>query len=123
MLCPNGHANAPGTRFCGTCGAGPLGLGTIPGGVQGGTGWQQPPVFQYRQPSNGMGVAALVCGILSLLLFGCIFGPLAIIFGSIGIAKANRGEATNKGAAGTGLGLGIAGSVIWLIVVLAFSAG
>jgi hypothetical protein len=65
-------------------------------------------------PRNGMGTAALVLGILSFLC-GWILGLLAIIFGAIGIARANRGEATNKGMAVAGLILGIVFFSGWVI--------
>lgn len=65
---------------------------------------------------NGMGTAALTLGILGIFL-GWLFSFLAIIFGSIGIARANRGEATNKSAATWGLWLGIVAPVFWIFVV------
>ncbi|MER5477106.1 DUF4190 domain-containing protein [Streptomyces sp. NPDC002734] len=74
-----------------------------------------PPMPPYQQPpKNGMGTAGLVCGIIALILavtvilsvFGGILGVLAVIFGIIGISKAKAGEATNKGAAVTGVVLG-----------------
>ncbi|OAH14746.1 DUF4190 domain-containing protein [Streptomyces jeddahensis] len=72
------------------------------------------------QPSNGMGTTGLVLGIIGvvctltgfLIFFGIILGILAIIFGAIGRGKANRGEATNKGAATTGLVCGIVATVL-----------
>jgi hypothetical protein len=72
-----------------------------------------------RALQNGYGTAALVLGIVGLLLFGCILGPLAIVFGAMGISKVNKGLATNKGAATTGLVLGIVGLVGWGIWMLA----
>lgn len=68
-----------------------------------------------------MGTAALVLGIIGVLVLGCIFGVLAIIFGAIGINRANAGRATNKGAATAGLVLGIVGVVLWFFVILAFA--
>lgn len=67
-----------------------------------------------------MGTAALVLGIIGILLFGCIFGVLAIIFGSIGISRVNQGRATNRGAATAGIVLGIIAVVLWFIVLVAF---
>ncbi|GAA1434310.1 DUF4190 domain-containing protein [Streptomyces thermospinosisporus] len=72
------------------------------------------------QPSNGMGTAGLVLGIIGVVcsltfflwFFGVILGILGIIFGAIGRSKANRGEATNKGAATAGLVCGIVATVI-----------
>ncbi|MEU6486444.1 DUF4190 domain-containing protein [Streptomyces sp. NPDC046887] len=62
-------------------------------------------------PSNGMGVAALVLGIIGVVLFcawglGVILGILALIFGLIGRRKARRGEADNGGMALAGVILG-----------------
>lgn len=78
-------------------------------------GYGMPP-----QPSNGMGTTGLVLGIIGVVcsltfflwFFGVILGILGIIFGAIGRGKANRGEATNKGAATAGLVCGIVATVI-----------
>jgi membrane-bound ClpP family serine protease len=64
-----------------------------------------------RARRNGMGTAALVLGVVAivlvlLLLFspvGAFLGLLAVIFGIVGIARANKGEADNRGQAVTGL--------------------
>jgi hypothetical protein len=66
---------------------------------------QNPWYRASSAPQNGMGTAGLTLGILGLFL--PFLGILAIIFGSIGISRANKGLATNKVAAGWGLGLGI----------------
>jgi Na+/H+ antiporter NhaD/arsenite permease-like protein len=67
------------------------------------------------KPRNGAGVAALVLGLLGLVLallvlpapLGALLGLLAVIFGIIGISRAGRREATNRGQAVTGLITGI----------------
>ncbi|MGW1895476.1 DUF4190 domain-containing protein [Streptomyces sp. NPDC002004] len=83
------------------------------------------------QPSNGLGTAGLVLGIIGVVcsltfflwIIGVILGILAIIFGAVGRGKANRGEATNKGAATSGLVLGIVATVILpLLGLLAFAS-
>lgn len=76
----------------------------------------QPPtqvVYNVTQapPSNGLAVAALVLGIIGLILFfsvwgGIILGALAIVFGALGRANAKKGAA-NGGLATAGLVLGI----------------
>ena len=86
---------------------------TTPGdgyGQQGQQGWQQsygdqggnPPGWGQPatppKPRNGMGTAALVFGILALL---------AVILGSIGRGRVKSLQATNGGAATTGLVLGV----------------
>jgi hypothetical protein len=67
-------------------------------------------------PRNGMGIASLVMGILGIIILPIVFSVLAIIFGGVGIARANRGEATNKGMATTGMVLGIIGIVLGVII-------
>ncbi len=81
-----------------------------------------------QQASNGQAVAALVLGILGLVLFwtvwlGLILGTLAIVFGALGRSKTKQG-APNKSMATAGLVLGIvtvAGSVLILVLFLAFA--
>lgn len=74
-------------------------------------------------PRNGMSVAALVLGIIGLVTFIPVLSILAIVFGGIGLGRANRGEATNKGMATAGLVLGIVGILIQLLVLLLIAAG
>ncbi|MES4907566.1 MULTISPECIES: DUF4190 domain-containing protein [unclassified Streptomyces] len=94
-----------------------------------------PPVYpgatgMPMQQSNGLGTAALVCGIIGLVcgityflwVLAIILGILAIIFGSIGKGKVSRGEANNGGSATAGLVCGIIGMVIPAIYLLALGA-
>lgn len=73
---------------------------------------------------NGLGVAALVLGILSILgiatvLAGVVLGILAIVLGAMGRARARRGEATNGGAALAGIVTGAVGLVLSVLIVAA----
>ncbi|MGA5041415.1 DUF4190 domain-containing protein [Streptomyces capoamus] len=73
-------------------------------------------------PSNGMGTASLVLGIISAVGFvmwpiAFVLGVLALIFGGIGRGKAGRGEATNPGVALAGMICGAAGIVLVLGLV------
>ena len=67
---------------------------------------------------NGLGVAAMVLGILSLvfmILFppiGVVLGILALVFGIIGVRRVGRGEATNRGQAMAGWITGVIGLLI-----------
>lgn len=88
-----------------------------PGGApaQGYPGWGGVPPL----PSNGMGVASLVLGIIASAAFclwpvAIVLGILAVIFGAIGRSKANRGEATNGGQALAGVICGAVGSALAL---------
>jgi hypothetical protein len=81
----------------------------LPGyGERPGYGAPTPP------PRNGFGIAALVLGLLALVLCwtivgGVILGILAVVFGLLGRARAKRGEATNGGLSVAGIVLGIIG--------------
>ncbi|GAA2517561.1 DUF4190 domain-containing protein [Streptomyces gobitricini] len=91
--------------------AGAYGYPGYPGyGGYGQTGWQP-------APANGMGVTALVLGIVSMVFFcvwglGVIAGILALVFGILGRKKAQRGEADNHGVALAGIILGAVGIVV-----------
>lgn len=87
-----------------------------------------PPAPPPRQQTNGLAVASLVLGILSLLSFFTIVPPfimggLAVIFGIIGLSKAKQG-APNKGLAIAGLICGAAGIVATIaFIALVFTTG
>ncbi|MFI9175284.1 DUF4190 domain-containing protein [Streptomyces lincolnensis] len=92
---------------------------------------QAPGYAMAPQPANGMGTTGLVLGIIGVVCsvvvvmwwLGVILGILAIIFGAIGRGKANRGEATNRGAATAGLVCGIIATVILpLLLFLVFAS-
>lgn len=110
-------------------GYGDSGSGSMPPpppGYQGGTGYpgQGAPL---GPPKNGFGVAALVLGILAIVLSwsavgGIVFGVLAIIFAILGMRRAGRGEATNKGMSISGLVTGIIGLIIGIIVAVALGS-
>ena len=78
---------------------------------------------------NGMGTAALVLGVVAvvlvlLLLFspiGAFLGLLAVLFGILGLLRANRGEADNRGQAVAGLVTG--GIALLLGVFFTISIG
>jgi len=89
-------------------------------------GWGQPAT--PPKPRNGMGTAAVVFGVLALLLcwlpvVGLLLGVLAIIFGVVGRGRVKRMQATNQGAATTGLVLGVLSLVINLIISVLFFLG
>jgi hypothetical protein len=87
-----------------------------------------PPGNYGLQPKNGLGTAALVLGIIALVLCWTIFvgficGLLALIFGIIGRRRVSRHEATNGGAALAGAitgGLGLAASIAIIAAGAAF---
>ena len=83
----------------------------------------QPPYGQAPpgQARNGLGVAALVLGILAVLtgffLIGGLLGVVAIILGFLGRGRAKRGEATNGGMALAGIILGVIGVLLTAVVI------
>ncbi|MCX5400086.1 DUF4190 domain-containing protein [Streptomyces sp. NBC_00102] len=74
-------------------------------------------------PSNGMGVTALVLGIVSIPLFflygivSIVLGVLALIFGILGRKRAQRGEASNGGMALAGIITGSVGILVGAVVI------
>jgi membrane-bound ClpP family serine protease len=81
---------------------------------------------QTARPRNGMGTAAMVLGILGLVLvvliffspLGAVLGLLAVAFGVVGLLRANRGEADNRGQAVTGLVTGAVALVVGLLLTI-----
>jgi MFS family permease len=79
--------------------------------------------YGVQRQRNGLGTASLVLGILAII-FGFLFAPLgivlgvlAIVFAVIGMRRAKRGEASNRGIAISGLVTGIVGLVIGVIII------
>jgi len=75
---------------------------------------------------NGLGVAALILGIIGalsgipMILFWLAgpLGVLALIFGLVGLSRAKKGQATNKGVAVTGTILGALALVLAVVGVI-----
>ena len=81
---------------------------------------QQPYGTAGAAPSNGLGTAALVLGILAVLttitvIGGVVLGLVALILGFLARGKVKRGEATNGGSA-------LAGIILGAIAILASGA-
>jgi len=81
------------------------------------------PTQTPAKPSNGLGLTGFILGLVGLLLsfiplIGVVAWPLVIlgiIFSAIGISKAAKGRATNKGIAITGLVLSVVGLVVCIL--------
>jgi hypothetical protein len=80
----------------------------------------QPSGYPQPRQNNGMAIASLVCGIAGLFLFGVVLGPLAVIFGALGLSRANRG-ASGRGMAIAGLVLGLIATVVAVILLVAMA--
>ena len=65
------------------------------------------------QKTNGLAIAALVCGLVGLLFFPPILGPLALIFGLVALNQINKSGGTQKGK-----GMAIAGVVLGPIAII-----
>jgi hypothetical protein len=99
----------------------PPGFPPQPGFPQG--YYQQPQIYAAGQPSNGIGIAGGVCGIVAVVLcwipfvdyVSVILGALAIIFGALGLRQANTHGGAGKGMAITGIVTGIVAVVISLL--------
>ncbi|WP_374985602.1 DUF4190 domain-containing protein [Streptomyces fradiae] len=73
-------------------------------------------------PANGLGIAAMVIGIVSLVMcwaygLGIVLGVLALVFGIIGRKRVQRGEANNAGMATAGIVTGVIGIVLGVVIL------
>lgn len=86
--------------------------------------WSAPGYGYWGAPkNNGMGTAALVLGILAILLCwtvvgGIVLGVLALIFGLVGRGRVKRREADNGGAALAGVILGPIGALLSIVIIV-----
>ncbi|WP_217242770.1 DUF4190 domain-containing protein [Streptomyces sp. AC555_RSS877] len=81
------------------------------------------PAASSRSRTNGLAIASLICGIIGLIFFNVILGPVAIVLGAVGMRQAPA-----KGGAGmakAGIVLGIVDLVIFaaLFAVAAANGG
>ncbi|MEU4050018.1 DUF4190 domain-containing protein [Streptomyces olivaceus] len=77
-----------------------------------------------RGRRNGLGIAALVLGLLAALSFwtvvgGILLGLLALVLGVIGVRRARRGRANGRGMALAGAILGFLALVVSSIMLAA----
>ena len=86
-------------------------------------GYGAPPVpagYGYAAPNNGSGTAALILGIISIACCGLLAGIPAIILGKKGMALADSGQANNRGVAQAGYILGIIGTILSVLGLIAW---
>lgn len=97
------------------------GYAAYPGYPQPGGAWGGPP------PSQGTAVAAMVLGIVGLVatstcwgsFLGILVAPVALMLGISARRKADRGEAGGRGYATSGMVMGIVGTVLSAILIVA----
>lgn len=88
-------------------------------------GYGPQPAMIYGRETNGIAIAAGVCGIIAVVLcwipfidyISVVLGTLAIIFGIIGVRRAD-GYGSGKGMAITGIVCGTVGLAIALLFLL-----
>jgi len=78
------------------------------------------PVAYHQPPSNPMGIAGMVCGIVGLVFcwvpyFGLIVAIIGLVLSIVGIIQANKTGAS-KAMAITGLVCSIVAVAIWVII-------
>ena len=83
----------------------------------------RPGTATQTQNGNGLAIAGLVCGLVGLIFANFVLGPLAIIFGGVSWARANRG-AGHRGMAIADVVLGIVDVIIFgVFIALAATHG
>ncbi len=78
----------------------------------------EPGYPQSATPENGYGTAALVMGILQFVCLGTVGSVLAVVFGKMGMNRAEEGKATNGDMARWGFWLGIIGLAISAVALI-----
>lgn len=96
-----------------------------PGAYPGGYPPPPQPYSGYPAPAapkNGLGIAALICGLISLpaaftIFGGFLLGVLAVILGIVGYLRVKKGAATNGGVAIGGVVFGVLGIVVSAVLI------
>jgi hypothetical protein len=70
------------------------------------------------EKKSGYASASLACGVIGLLIFGIILGPLAIVFGIISMSQGEE----NSGSAGVGIVLGIIDVFAFFVLIAMMNA-
>jgi hypothetical protein len=84
------------------------------------------PPYQVTPPNDGLGLAAMIVGIVSLVL-ACVYGigllgsPAALVMGRISMKRIDRsgGQLGGRGMALAGFILGIVGTVFLVLAIIA----
>ena len=83
--------------------------------------YQNPPGANFQQElPQGMAIAALVTGILSLTLCGLLTAIPAIICGHIGVKQADNGEASGRTMAKAGMIMGYASLALTVLAIILY---
>jgi Domain of unknown function (DUF4190) len=80
---------------------------------------------QGAPKTSSMAFSSLMFGIVGIVFFGIIFGPLAIIFGAIAIKRINEKplEYQGRGMARAGIICGIIGIVVYIVIIILVATG
>lgn len=132
MTAPQDPFGPPGEQTPGPAGQQPTGQPQAGGQYGQQPSGSPPPGYgqQYGQPAgtgpkrNGLGIAALVVGLVALVaslsvVGGIVLGLVAIVLGVLGRGRVKRGEADNGGVALAGLVLGAVAVVLSIVFVVA----
>jgi Domain of unknown function (DUF4190) len=86
-------------------------------------GYEQSPAFGPPQ-THGKATAAMVCGIVGILLCGVILGPIAIVLGTQAKneIRASGGRLTGEGMATAGIVCGIIAIVLFVTTIIVWAA-
>ena len=76
--------------------------------------------YQPAPQENGLGTAALILGIVGLVCVPIVPSVLAIVFGRMGMTKADQGLANNKSSAQWGFWLGVVGLILTVLGLIAW---
>ncbi len=85
------------------------------------------PYAPPQHPRNGLGITALVLGVVAVIasitvIGGILLGIIAIVLGFLGRSRAKKGQATNGGVALGGIITGALALVLSIVLVVAGAA-
>ena len=78
------------------------------------------PEPQKQLPTSGLAIASLVLFVIGIFAFAIILGPLAIIFGTIGIFQVSGKRRRGLGLAIAGVVLGAIETIVAIFVIAQF---
>jgi hypothetical protein len=67
--------------------------------------------------SNGLAIAGFVCSLVGLLILSVILGPLGVIFGGVGLSRANKG-ARHRGLAIAAIVIGAIDLILGVVFIV-----
>ncbi|MFD7713485.1 DUF4190 domain-containing protein [Streptomyces sp. NPDC059785] len=83
------------------------------------TSYGNSPAASSGSRTNGLAIASLICGIVGVVIFNVILGPIAIVLGAVALRQSS--VKNGAGMAKAGIVLGVV-DVLLFVILLAVAA-